>query len=69
MICLILEQEAISYSETRGRVLPDNYSKTLRRGPHKDSTVSLGEHSGTTESNGDRKSLNWYVDYQCKDIS
>lgn len=53
MICSFVEQEAISYSETRGRVLLNNYCQALRCRPHQVSAVPVGEHSGTTENSGD----------------
>lgn len=59
----ISEQEAISYSETRCRVRPNNYCTALWCRPHKVSAIPLGEYGGTTDVSGNRKSVHWYVDY------
>lgn len=59
---LFLEQETISHSETRRRVLNNNRCQALWQRPHKDPALSVGQHSGPTSSCGDRKSMHWYVD-------
>lgn len=57
-----LEQEAISHSEKRGRVLHNNCCQALWCRPHQVSAIPLGEHSGATEDSGDCKSVHWYAD-------
>ena len=65
----LLEQEAISYSEERSRVLPNNCCQAFWFRTHQVSAVPLGEHSGTIEDGGEWKSPHWYVDLLCLPVA